>query len=58
MISLAWHINALDRQKRLPSLESLLKKIKPSEESKRPLEERRRDFEELKEKSRWQGRQP
>lgn len=58
LVSLAWHINALERQKRLPSLESILKKMKPSEESKKPLADRRHDFEELKRRSKWQAKQP
>ena len=46
MLSLAWHIEALQRQKRLPSLASLLR---PRTSAKTiPMEERRREFTELK----------
>lgn len=58
LVSLAWHISAFERQKRLPSLESILKKMKPSAESKKPLDERKRDFDELKRRSKWQAKQP
>lgn len=56
LVSLAWHINALERQKRLPSLESILRKLEPSAEAKKPIDERRRDFEELKKRSGYGGR--
>lgn len=47
MLSLAWHIAALQRQKRLQSLRSLLRPRRKTKEI--PIAERRREFAELKE---------
>jgi len=44
MLSLAWHVAALQRVKRLPSLRQLLR----PRPKKVPIAERRREFEELK----------
>ena len=46
MLSLAWHIEALQRSRRLPSLASLLRPRTPAKLI--PMEERRREFTELK----------
>ena len=46
MLSLAWHVAALQRQKRLQSLRSLLR---PRQAAKKvPISERRKEFAELK----------
>jgi hypothetical protein len=45
-LSLAWHIAALQRQKKMPSLARLLAALKPREDV--PIQERRKEFEELK----------
>lgn len=45
-LSLAWHVAALQRVKRLPSLAQLLRPRQPAREV--PIEERRREFVELK----------
>jgi len=52
-LTLAWWNNALARTKRMPNLESLLKKVEPSQASKLPLEERAKEFEELKRRRRY-----
>jgi len=45
-LSLAWHIAALQRQKKMPSLARLLAGLKPRKDV--PIEQRRGEFEELK----------
>jgi hypothetical protein len=45
-LSLAWHIAALQRQKKFPSLARLLAGLKPRETV--PIEQRREEFKELK----------
>ena len=44
----AWHVAALLRNKQLPSLRTLLARLKPSKAKKLPIEERRREFESFK----------
>lgn len=46
MLSLAWHVAALQRVKRLPSLATLLRPRRHARE--KPIEEHRSDFEALK----------
>lgn len=46
MISLAWHIEALHRAKRLPSLRALLRPRSPARDI--PIEQRRKEFAEMK----------
>lgn len=48
MLSMAWHMAALQRAKRLPSLKQLLRP--PSKASQLPLSERRKEFAALKER--------
>jgi hypothetical protein len=45
MLSLAWHVAALMRSRRLPSLAHLLRP--PSQVKDVPLEERRKEFEDM-----------
>ncbi len=45
-MSLAWHTAALTRTKRMPTLKSLLAKLKPRKTV--PIERRREEFEEMK----------
>lgn len=45
-LSLAWHVAALQRQPKMPSLARLLAALKPCEAI--PIEQRREEFEELK----------
>jgi hypothetical protein len=47
MLSLAWHVAALERSRRLPSLAHLLRP--PSKVKDMPIEERRAEFEEMQE---------
>ena len=47
-LSLAWNIAALERTKRLPSLSKLLAPVADKQQA--PIEERRREFEELKDR--------
>jgi hypothetical protein len=46
MLSLAWHVSALQRQKRLQSLRSLLRPRSKARDV--PISERRKEFSELK----------
>ena len=48
MLSLAWHVAAFSRTRRLPALAGLLNRLKPRKLE--PLEKRREEFEELKER--------
>lgn len=56
MLSLAWHVAALTRARRMPSLDRLLRP--PSKARDIPIEERRVEFEQMKrivgETKRWQ----
>lgn len=47
-ISQAWHTAALSRARRFPALKSLLKRAKPSEAARKPIAERRQEFQEMK----------
>jgi hypothetical protein len=53
MLTLAWHVAALERVKRLPTLAYLLRP--PSSAAQVPIEERRNEFNEMRKA--WQARQ-
>jgi len=54
--SLAWHIAALTRCKKLPGLRKLLAPLLPSTAKKQPIEKRRDEFNELKSRMTWAKR--
>lgn len=47
-LSLAWHTAVLTRTKRIPTLRKLLQPFMPSKAKLQPIEERRREFQEMK----------
>ena len=47
-LSHAWHTAALMRVKRMPTLKKLLMPFMPSKAKLQPIEERRREFQEMK----------
>ena len=53
-LSLAWHIAALTRNKRMPGLRKLLAPLLPASKAKKqPIEKRREEFDELKSRMTW-----
>lgn len=49
-LSLAWHMAALTRAKRIPPLARLLARLRRASEPEPPIEDRRAEFEELKQR--------